>query len=166
MNNYAFIDSQNLNLGVKSLGWNLDWRRFRRYLQTKHSVTKAYLFIGYKPGNEALYTNLQKYGYIVILKPTMELPNGIVKGNVDAELVMHTMIEFENFEKAIIVSGDGDFRCLIEYLEKKSKLGRILTPSKHYSNLFKQFSTYINKIETLRENLEYKKTGISVRSKP
>lgn len=116
---YAFIDSQNLNLGVKSLGWKIDWRKFRQYLRNKYHVTEAYVFIGYKPGNETLYTSMQQMGYIVILKPTMELPDGTVKGNVDAELVLHTMLQYENYDKAVIVSGDGDFFCLVEYLEKK-----------------------------------------------
>ena len=80
---------------------------------------KAFLFIGYKPGNEALYTQMQQMGYVVILKPTLELADGTVKGNVDAELVLHTMIEYKNFDKAIIVSGDGDFHCLVEYLVQK-----------------------------------------------
>ena len=109
MSNYAFIDSQNLNLGIRSQGWKLDWRKFRQYLRNKYNVTKAFIFIGYKPGNEALYTRMQDMGYFLILKPTMELLDGTVKGNVDAELVLHAMIEFKNYQKAIIVSGDGDF---------------------------------------------------------
>ena len=68
---YAFIDSQNLNLGVISQGWKLDWSKFRQYLRNKYSVSQAYLFIGYRPGNEGLYTSLQKKGYIVLLKPTL-----------------------------------------------------------------------------------------------
>ena len=43
---YAFIDSQNLNLGIQSLGWKLDFKKFRLYLKNKYSVEKAYLFIG------------------------------------------------------------------------------------------------------------------------
>ena len=46
---YAFIDSQNLNLGIRSLGWNLDFKRFRVYLKDKYDVKKAFLFIGYNP---------------------------------------------------------------------------------------------------------------------
>ena len=163
---YAFIDSQNLNLGIRSLGWKLDWRKFRQYLRNKYLTLETFLFIGYKPGNEDLYTNLQKMGYTVILKPTMELPDKTVKGNVDAELVLHTLIEFNNFDKAIIVSGDGDFFCLVEYLEKKNKLLHILTPNKHYSKLFRKYSGLIVQVDWLKNSLEYKKTGISGQSKP
>lgn len=42
-NNYAFIDSQNVHKGVADMGWKLDWRRFRVYLQHKHHVTRAFL---------------------------------------------------------------------------------------------------------------------------
>ncbi len=163
---HAFIDSQNLNLGVRSQGWMLDWRKFRQYLRNKYGVTNAYLFIGYKPGNEQLYTHLQEMGYILILKPTMELPGGSVKGNVDAELVLHSMIQFKNYKKAVIVSGDGDFFCLIEYLAQKKKLLRLLAPNIHYSKLFKPYSGFVVRIDQLRGSLELKKTGISGRSKP
>ena len=73
MNNYAFIDSQNLNLGVKSQGWNLDFTGFRKFLKDKYKTEKAYLFIGFVPGNQTLYTELQKAGYICIFKPTLEI---------------------------------------------------------------------------------------------
>ena len=66
--NYAFIDSQNLNLGVKSLGWNLDYNRFRIYLKEKYKVEIAYLFIGYIPQNQDLYDSLQKAGYVLKFK--------------------------------------------------------------------------------------------------
>ena len=46
-NNFAFIDSQNLNLAIRSLGWKLDFKRFRIYLEEKYGVKKAYLFIGF-----------------------------------------------------------------------------------------------------------------------
>lgn len=44
---YAFVDSQNLNLGVRSQGWKLGFVRFRKYLEDKYGVSKAFLFIGY-----------------------------------------------------------------------------------------------------------------------
>ncbi len=166
---YAFIDSQNLNLGIRSAGWQLDFRRFRIYLSNKYRVEKAFLFIGYVPGNEKLYTNLQKYGYIIIFKPTLEFKEGLrvkIKGNVDAELVLYAITEKENYDKAIIVSGDGDFYCLIEYLRRIGKLGKILLPNYKYSRLLKTFSKYIAHLQRARKGIEKKKTEINVRSKP
>src|SRR3990167_4329773 len=110
---FAFIDSQNLHLGVQSAGWKLDFRKFRLYLKNKYGVSKAYLFIGQVPGNEAMYAHLQEMGYILIFKPTMQYKrSGKVetKGNVDAELVLYaSAISFGDYDKAVIVSGDGDF---------------------------------------------------------
>jgi uncharacterized LabA/DUF88 family protein len=169
MKTFAFIDSQNLNLGVQSLGWKLDWRKFRQYLRNKYSVEKAYLFIGQLAGNESLYTFLQECGFVLIFKPTLtRMVKGkmIIKGNVDAELVLHTMIQYKNFKKAIIVSGDGDFYCLVEYLLSKDKLLRIIVPNRHYSGLLRRFNDYISRIDLLRESLQIKKAKISGRSKP
>jgi len=167
---YAFIDSQNLNLGVRSQGWKLDWSKFRQYLRNKYNVSKAYLFIGQVAGNESLYTTLQECGFLLIFKPTQEhIIDGKIqiKGNVDAELVLHTMIQYSKYHKAIIVSGDGDFHCLIEYLHHKNKLYRILVPNKKYSKLLHKFNSYIVRIDLLKQSLENKKkTKISNRSKP
>jgi len=153
-NTYAFIDSQNLNLGILGLGWKLDFGRFRVYLKDKYHVSKAFLFIGYVAGNEALYTRLQRAGFVLVFKPTLSGGDGGTKGNVDAELVLHAMIEYPNFDKAIIVSGDGDFHCLVEYLEQQGKLGRVLVPNrKKYSALLRRFVTYIHYLDGLRGKL-------------
>jgi uncharacterized LabA/DUF88 family protein len=168
---YAFIDSQNLNLGVRSQGWRLDWRKFRQYLLQKFKVVKAYLFIGQVAGNETLYTFLQKCGYVLVFKPTLEKNEHgktIIKGNVDAELVLHSMIQYKNYDKAIIVSGDGDFHCLVEYLRTEKKLLKILVPTKRFSSLLRPFNrgNTILRIDLLTNSLELKKTGIRGRSKP
>lgn len=156
---YAFIDSQNLNLGVKDSGWNLDFHKFRVYLKEKYSVDKAYLFIGHIAGNEKLYTFLQECGYILVFKPTLEYKRGkerVTKGNVDAELVLHTMIQWPNFDLAIIVSGDGDFHCLIEYLSDMKKLHKIIVPNHMYSSLLRKFATKIVQVELFRSKVEKK----------
>lgn len=155
--NYAFIDSQNLNLGVRSQGWSLDFPRFRVYLQDKYRVTKAFLFIGYVAGNESKYADLQQAGYVIIFKPTLDRQIGgktVVKGNVDAELVLHAMIEYPSYHQAVIVSGDGDFHCLIEHLDQKGKLLKIIVPNRKYSSLLRKFSRYIVNVSLLREKLE------------
>jgi len=162
---YAFIDSQNLNLGVRSQKWSLDFSRFRVYLKDKYHVAKAFLFIGYVSGNEELYQLLQEAGYLLIFKPTHEITREgktIIKGNVDAELVLHTMIEYPNYDKAIIVSGDGDFHCLIEYLAGKQKLLKLIVPNQKYSTLLRKFAPFIVNIDLLKEKLRKKVVEIGV----
>jgi len=157
-NNYAFIDSQNVNLAIRDQGWILDFRRFRKYLKDKYSITNAFIFIGYIDTNQNLYTSLQKDGYILIFKPTLTLPDGKAKGNVDAELVLHTMVEYPNYDKAFIVSGDGDFYCLVDYLKGKDKLLKLMIPNRNrYSSLLRKFSKEMVFMNDLRGKLEYKR---------
>ncbi len=154
--NYAFIDSQNVNLAIREQGWILDFGKFRTYLKDKYGVAKAFIFIGYVPQNQGLYTNLQTDGYILIFKPTLSLPNGGVKGNVDAELVLHTMIEYQNYDKAVIVTGDGDFYCLVDYLKKNDKLLKLLVPNMNkFSSLFRKMMPHIVFMNNLRKKLEH-----------
>lgn len=170
---YAFIDSQNLNLGVQKAGWKMDWRKFRQYLAKEYNVTHAYMFIGYMVEHESIYTYMHELGYIVVLKPTVDMSlyqtaetgdntpsdkpehKAPTKGNVDADLVLHAMKELPNYDKAIIVSGDGDFFGLIEYLASQKRLLKIMTPNWQYSSLLKPFEPYIVRIDQLRRQLSY-----------
>ena len=160
-NNYAFIDSQNLNLGVRSSGWVMDYRKFRLYLKNKYNVSQAYLFIGMVEDNQKLYTILQQAGFILIFKPTVRyFENGkeTVKGNVDAELVLHAAaVQYPDYDKALIVSGDGDFACLIEFLLEREKLLYVLAPNKRFSKLLRKYDAHIKLIEHARKSLEYQK---------
>ena len=156
--NYAFIDSQNLNLSIREQGWILDFCKFRKYLEDKYKIEKAFIFIGYIPENQALYTNLQKDGYIVIFKPTLTLPNGKVKGNVDSELVLHTMVEYQNYDQALIVAGDGDYHCLVDFLIGKEKLLKLMIPNRDkFSSLYRNLMSHIVFINNLKEKLQYVK---------
>lgn len=130
MGNYAFIDGQNLHLGTRGAGWIVDYRKFRIYLEEKYNVEKAFYFIGYLKGNEKLYDSLEFDGYELIFKPTYYV-NGELKGNVDAELVLQVMLEINNFDKAVIVAGDGDYHCIIKHLKENQKLRIVLVPDKN-----------------------------------
>ena len=183
---FAFVDSQNLNLGTQRMGWKLDWRRFREYLRETYNVTQAYLFIGYMSENEALYEHMHELGYLIVLKPTVDVSamqhdsnvgdsakkaalaevidgkaikdpkdKPTIKGNVDAELVLYAMKEMPNYDQAIIVSGDGDFFSLAEYLLAQNKLANILTPNWQYSSLLKPFEDKIVRLDQLRRQLAY-----------
>ena len=159
-NNNAFIDSQNLNLSIRNLGWILNFKQFRIYLKDKYNISKAFLFIGYIEGNNDLYKSLQEAGFICIFKPTLKYKDGTTKGNCDAELVLQAMIEYTNYEKAIIVTGDGDFYCLVKYLIEQEKLKAIIIPNRlKFSALlkFKICRPYLRFLNDLQGKLEYKK---------
>ncbi|HWB39015.1 MAG TPA: NYN domain-containing protein [Candidatus Saccharimonadales bacterium] len=177
-NTYAFIDSQNLNLGTQRMGWKMDWRKFREVLRAKYGVTQAYMFIGYMSENESLYEYMHELGFLVVLKPTLDVTASkedkseakdhpaskdeakekekpVVKGNVDAELVLYAMKELPHYSDAIIVSGDGDFFSLAEYLEEQGKLKNIMTPNWQYSSLLKPFEAKIIRLDQMRKELAY-----------
>lgn len=184
--NYAFIDSQNLNVGVQKFGWKMDWAKFRKFLADNYNVSNAYMFIGYVPEFESLYEQLHNAGYMIVLKPTFDMtrprPEEVkadkpiakdgkegdkkstdkkdedekkTKGNVDADLVLWVMKELKNYKKAVIVSGDGDFYSLVEYLDQEHKLLKLLTPNAHYSNLYNKYEKYIERLDTQKRLLAY-----------
>lgn len=155
---YAFIDSQNLNLGVLDLGWKLDFEKYFIYLKDKYKVEKAFLFIGFLESNHRLYENLKKWGYQIVFKPAIRFGKINIKGNIDAELVLHSAkIQYPNYTHAIFVSGDGDFFCLYEELEKDKKLFKIMAPSrKSESSLIKRFRNYKLYVEDIRAKVEFK----------
>lgn len=157
-NNYAFIDSQNLNLAILDQGWKLDFVRFRKYLSDKYGITKAILFMGHIAKYEPMYKRLRSAGFEIVFKPIVER-EGEVKGNVDAELVLHAAaVEFGNYDKALIVTGDGDFRCLIEYLKQHGKLLKLMVPNKFkYSSLLREFELETVFMNHLRQKLSLRK---------
>src|SRR6266404_1981925 len=133
---YAFIDNQNLNVTVQNLGWKMDWRKFRRFLADKFGVTKAFMFIGYVPEFSEMYESLHEAGYMIVFRPTFDMtrpreavaaPDATaqsepeekkpIKGNIDVELVLWAVKEIKNYDKAVVVTGDGDFYSLVEYLD-------------------------------------------------
>jgi len=76
LHNYAFIDGTNLHLSAKHLGWEINWAAFREYLEKRHNVSQAYYFIGYSVKYEPLYNDLKSYGYTLVYKPVLKLPEG------------------------------------------------------------------------------------------
>lgn len=157
---FAYIDGNNLKLGIEALGWKLNFKKFRIYLREKYNVSTAYLFIGYVPTNQDLYSSLQKAGFVLVFKPTLPDKDGEVKGNVDADLVLQVMIDYKdgNFDKVIVISSDGDFYSLVKYLYEQGKLLAVMSPYvKTCSALLKKSAKEkIIFMDNLRKKLEYK----------
>jgi len=130
-NNIAYIDGANLHKGIASLGWTLDYRRFKVWLAEKYGVKSAYLFIGLIPKYKELYKYLQESGFTLVFKEVVYDGDGKPKGNCDADLVLQTMRDtYENkFDEAVIVASDGDYAGLVKFLMEKDKLFIIISPS-------------------------------------
>ena len=129
--NYAFIDAQNLYLGAKDAGIDLDYRKLRIYLKEKYKVEKAYLFIGYLPENQDLYASLQENGFLLKFKPVLPARNGVKqKGDVDADLAFSIMRYYKEYDQAVLITSDGDFDTVTKYLRQKEKLAAVISPNR------------------------------------
>lgn len=128
--NIAYIDNTNLYKGCEAEDFILDYKKFRVFLSEKYNVQIAYIFIGYLFENEDRYNTLHTFGYTLIFKPVVMDNIGSIKGNCDAELVLQSVRDvFEkSFGKSILVTSDGDFACLANFLITKDKLEIILSP--------------------------------------
>ena len=136
-NNQAFIDGQNLAISTKcaKTPWVIDLKRFRTFLAERFNVSEAYYFIGaFDSSKQNLYSALQRFGYIVIFR---EHACGVLshkKGNVDTDivfLVMKKLVEKEDFDRVVLVSGDGDYWRMVDYLIKSNKFCKLLVPNEY-----------------------------------
>jgi uncharacterized LabA/DUF88 family protein len=136
--NISFIDGQNLHLGTTENGWKVDHKKLRIYLRDKYDVTEAYYVLGYvSEANQDLYNNLQKAGFIVLFKEHNSGLSGKKKGNVDTDIVFEVMkilIERQDFQKILLVSGDGDYKKLVDFLIKKKALKKLLFPNRKFAS--------------------------------
>jgi uncharacterized LabA/DUF88 family protein len=143
--NLAYIDGQNLHLGTLQNGWRVDHGKFRVYLKDKYRVDEAYYFLGYVTDEQqGLYKNLQKSGFIVLFREHSVNLKANKKGNVDTDIVfevMKSLTERDDFNKVILVSGDGDYKKLVDYLAQKHRLKKLLFPNRQYaSSLYKNLA--------------------------
>lgn len=136
LTNYAFIDGQNFHKSVEeiekeleALEVKLDLDEFRVYLREKHAVKIAYYFVGYVPKYKSLYEKLTDQGYELVFKQ-VAIWGDEIKGNVDVNLTLKAMVNIDDYAKAIIITSDGDYSCLVEHLYSKGKLDRIIVCSR------------------------------------
>lgn len=165
--NQAFIDGQNLYLGTTkcSSAWKIDLYKFRIFLKEKYHANEAYYFLGYiNEKEEKLYTQIQKAGFILLFREHNSTMAGKKKGNVDTDIVfsiMEKLYKKEKFDKIILISGDGDYKKLINFLIEEKKLEKILFPNKKYaSSLYKKIgSEYFDYLDGpgIKNKIELKK---------
>lgn len=166
-NNLAFVDGQNLYMGTNSdkSGWSVDLAKFRIYLSRKYNIGKAYYFLGYMDeSNEGLYDSIQEAGFILKFKKHNDAMLGTKKGNVDTDIVftiMKKLYKQELSDNIVLVSGDGDYKMMVDFLIKERKFKKILFPNKKFaSSLYRDLATvyydYLGN-EGVKSKIEYKK---------
>ena len=163
-NNFAFIDGQNLYMGTRSdePAWNIGLTKFRAYLLRKYNVQKAYYFLGYTDeDNQDLYNAIQEAGFIIVFKKHNSVMIGKKKGNVDSDIIfmiMKKLYKKELFDKIVLVSGDGDYRMLVDFLIEEKRFKKILFPNKQFaSSLYKKITrVYFDYLMNIKHLIEFK----------
>lgn len=124
-----YIDGNNLYRSAKERGFDINYKKFRGWLRQKYNPENVYLFVGLVPSRTSFYKYLQESGFILIFKQTITVA-GIVKGNCDAELVLKTVSDFytKSYTSCILITGDGDFGCLVEFLQENEVIKRVIAP--------------------------------------
>ena len=127
-----YIDGNNLYRSAKELNFEIDYKKFRGWLRQKFNANNVYLFIGLVPERVKFYEHLQSCGYILVFKQTVSVGEKI-KGNCDAELVLKTTSDFytKSFTSCILITGDGDFGCLVEFLKENKVLDCVIAPDEN-----------------------------------
>lgn len=127
-----YIDGNNLYRGAKELGFEIDYKKFRGWLRQKYNPHSVYLFIGFVLSRIKFYQYLQGCGFVLIFKQTISV-KGTIKGNCDAEIVLKTVSDFytKSFDTCLLITGDGDFGCLVEFLIQNSVFTGVIAPDEN-----------------------------------
>ena len=144
--------------------WEVDLKKFRIYLSEKYNVQEAYYFMGFlDEKNTELYNHIQRSGFIVSFKEHHATAKSEKKGNVDTDIVFESMklLHEIDFDKIVLVSGDGDYKKMVYYLVANKKFKKILFPNKQFaSSLYKPLgSEYFDYLEHIRAYIRKKEKG-------
>ncbi|WP_153769606.1 NYN domain-containing protein [Labrenzia sp. CE80] len=125
-----FIDGANLYSTAKAIGFDIDYKRLLREFQGQAYLLRAYYYTALIEDQEyssirPLIDWLDYNGYKVITKPVKEFVDSSgrrkVKGNMDIELAVDAMQIVETVDHVVLFSGDGDFRYLVEALQRRGR---------------------------------------------
>lgn len=123
-----FIDGANLYATAKALNFDIDYKKLLAHFQSKGRLVRAFYYTALSDDQEysairPLIDWLDYNGYSVVTKPTKEFVDSTgrrkVKGNMDIELAIDAMEMAEHLDHIVLFSGDGDFRSLVEAIQRK-----------------------------------------------
>jgi uncharacterized LabA/DUF88 family protein len=125
-----FIDGSNLYATSKALGFDIDYKRLLQEFNARGYLLRAYYYTALAEDQEyssirPLIDWLDYNGYTVVTKPTKEFVDATgrrkIKGNMDIELAVDVMEMADSVDHFVLFSGDGDFRSLVEAVQRKGR---------------------------------------------
>ena len=137
-NNYAFIDEANLHQTYEHLDWKLDYQELLNHLRKKLGINVAFYFIGRTPNNEDVRQNLDSYGYTIKLKEPSPYKTDKqhcphcekLIAHVDSFITLTVSSNLHLFDKAVLITSDGDFDELVKMLLRQEKLRMVFAPTR------------------------------------
>ncbi len=125
-----FIDGANLYATSKTIGFDIDYKKMLKYFQSECYLLRAYYYTALIEDQEyssirPLIDWLDYNGYRLVTKPAKEYTDAAgrrkIKGNMDIELAVDAMELSDSIDHFVLFSGDGDFRVLVEALQRKGR---------------------------------------------
>ena len=123
-----FIDGSNLYAAARALGFDIDYKNLLELFSSKGQLVRAYYYTALMEDQEYLPIRplvdwLDYNGYTMVTKPTKEFTDSMgrrkIKGNMDMELAIDVLEMADHLDHAILFSGDGDFRRLVEAVQRR-----------------------------------------------
>ncbi|HVJ55818.1 MAG TPA: NYN domain-containing protein [Aliidongia sp.] len=123
-----FIDGSNLYAAARALGFDIDYKRLLDVFQGQGQLVRAFYYTALVEDQEyspirPLVDWLDYNGYTMVTKPTKEFTDAMgrrkIKGNMDIELAIDVMEMAQHLNHVVLFSGDGDFRRLVEAVQRK-----------------------------------------------
>ncbi len=131
----VFIDVQNVYLTTQSVygQGRINFARLRDHFSEEGAIVTLSAFTCYDPNNEgqrSFLNVLGLLGYRVISKPFRRLPDGAVRANMDLEMAVEILSQAAHLDEVVLVTGDGDFKVLVDFLCASGKLVRVVGPER------------------------------------
>lgn len=159
----VFIDAANIIYCYKDTGWKIDLKKLKKYFEEKCALAAIYYYSAYLEDNirqQSFLEMLSRKGFILRTKKIKKIiddsGNVMLKGNCDTDIVVDAVSTLENYDTAVLMSGDSDFVSLANLLKGKNKKVVVISMRGHVARELIQASDHYCSIDKFKEKWELK----------
>lgn len=156
---FAFIDATNIIYGADDHGWRMDYKKLADFLTARFGVEKILYYAGVDDKNLKqlnFYEKLQDFGYSLRLVPVKTFTDGKKKADVDSRMTFEMMLYLQSYDEIIVMTGDGDYYWVLEYLKQTKKKIHLLSFPSHTARELKiLFAGNFMDLNDVKKNLEF-----------